>query len=95
MGTLEIIHVRLPAGCPDDLIEGIMQLAATREPGVTVGVYRRAGINSDFAIHIAHSASASASSVLGLRLASQIQDFASVRHAVWFELRESGAKAEA
>ena len=85
---LEIIHVRLAAECPDELIDDIRQSAATGEPGTVVNVYRQAGVTTDIGVHINHVVTDSANlpsipSALGVRLAALLKDVGMVQHTVW------------
>ena len=91
MKWLEIIELR-SANCNRKALESQVQKlinevdAESQEK--TIKAYSRAGIDTDFSIHLNHySRNAERSgSTLGLRLALLLKEYGLVNHSVWIEL---------
>ena len=87
MKRLEIIHVRLAVGYPEDLIGDIQRTAAEQNQKCDLKVYLHAELPTDLAIHILHESSHTEelASSLGLQLASEMKEHGMVEHSVWIE----------
>ena len=91
MKRLEIIHLRSsgePLASLGDLISAsIGQTDDTHgeENGTVVTLYRRAGLETDLAIHLEQAVDRG-SSGLGLRLAAALRSYGLVEHTLWEEL---------
>jgi hypothetical protein len=94
MNRLEIIHLRLTDGRPEDLVGGILQSATTLESHTDLLIYRRERITTDLSIHLVHRGPAEElPSPFGMRLASALREHGMVEHSVWTE-SEEGANRE-
>ncbi len=85
MKRLEIIHLRLGAGCPKDLISDIRRSATVHSATTDLRIYRQAGVAADLSIHIHHESTGELPSPLGLLLASALREHGMVEHRVWIE----------
>lgn len=88
MKTLEIVHLRSPVHNAKDLGDQILaSIGMARLNLEDVRIYRRAGLQTDLAIHIFHpNESATASTVLGAHLAAALKAYGLVEHTKWEEL---------
>jgi hypothetical protein len=95
---LEIIHLRLAGALPPGLVDEIRRSADGRDPAF-VGLYRRANVDNDIAIHLHLNGPGpdDQASDLGLRLAAALKEYGMVEHTVWHaatpdERAEGGAE---
>lgn len=85
MKQLEIIHVRLAAGFPDDLIERIRESAVGEGSGTSVFLFRHVNVSTDLAVHYAQEVFGSPGkpSPFALHLASDLRQYGMVEHSIW------------
>jgi hypothetical protein len=85
MNQLEIIHVRLAVGFPDDLVMRIRESISGKSFGARVSLFRHVGVMTDLAVHYAQDVSDSPGrpSPFALRLASDLREYGMVEHSVW------------
>lgn len=89
MNRLEIIHLRLTDGLPEDLVRGILQSATTFGRRSELLIYRRERVATDLSIHLVHRGPAEElPSPFGMRLASALREHGMVEHSVWTESKE-------
>ena len=90
MKHLEVIHLRTAGGAGAELARQVAEsLAVPGGCSDVVQIYRRAGLDSDVAIHIhiAGDETGPGPSALGLHLASALRAYGLVEHSVWEKLR--------
>ena len=82
--TLEVILLRA-SGIPlAELREAVHASIGSLKPDAeVVQVYRRAGLDTDMAVHIRHHDGPPERSKLGLSLAASLEAHGSVQHTVW------------
>jgi hypothetical protein len=88
MKILEIIQLRSAAHPLEELSKQIDDsLRETSPASAIVAIYRRAGLETDLAVHIHRSATPETGgpSELGLQLASELKAYGLVEHTVWTE----------
>ncbi len=88
MSWLEIIHLR-SSGEPLEPLSRRIQESIRTGGSDRVTLYRRAGLETDVAVHIHYPEppEKEGPSGLGLRLASALRAFGLVEHTLWEELR--------
>ena len=89
MNRLEIIHLRTAGKSSHFLARQIREAIGPEVDGTgVVTIYRRSGLDTDVAIHIAcHGNGGRAGpSALGLHLASALSAYGLVEHTLWEEL---------
>lgn len=89
MTILETIRLRANAASVEPLIDRLLEsVRADRDRLESVEVYRRAGLDSDLAVHIRRPGAAAGSGPgrAGVRLAAALAEFGLVRHTVWEEI---------
>ena len=87
MSRLEIIHLRSSGEPLESLGRKIRESLGTVEESIEVTLYRRAGLETDVAVHIRHREppGREGPSGLGLQLASSLRAFGLVDHTLWQE----------
>ena len=86
MSRLEIIHVRLTDGRPEDLVQDLLRSAPTLTDRSELKIYRRERVVTDLSIHIVHQDPAGElPSSFGVLLASTLRERGMVEHSVWTE----------
>jgi len=84
LSTLEVIHLRSSSIPFAELREAILASTGNMAADVAVvQVYRRAGLDTDMAVHIRHDEGPPRRSELGLSLAASLKSHGSVSHTVW------------
>ena len=88
MNRLEIIHLRSSGEPLDSLGDRIRESLGTEGEETEVALYRRAGLETDLAVHIRHLGvpGREGPSGLALRLASALRAYGLVEHTLWEEL---------
>jgi hypothetical protein len=87
MKTLEIIHLRLTGGGPQNLLEIVRECVGPNPGKMEVRFYRQGKLPNDFAVHI-HGEGAGGEespSEAGIRLTCLLKDYGMVAHSVWSE----------
>ncbi|PLX23638.1 MAG: hypothetical protein C0600_14395 [Ignavibacteria bacterium] len=90
MKTMEIIEIRAHAGRHEQLLADLERTAEEinhgRE-GMVMYVYRRAGVDTDFAVKLLHDTipSPGEGSSVALRLQQALKDSGLVNHSVWIQ----------
>ncbi len=89
MKIVEIIHVRLTAGNPQNLSESIKKSVGPRSTEEVFTIYRRDKLKTDLAVHIHRKGGdeEKGPSQFGLRLASALKDYGLVEHTIWKEMK--------
>jgi len=87
MKTVEIIHLRLAANTPQNLVNTIHDSIGLVPEEVEVRLYHHSKLANDFAVHLHREASATEGgpSEVGTRLVALLRDFGMVAHSVWIE----------
>ena len=89
MSRLEIIHLRTAGKASATLARQIREAIGSEGDGTRfVTIYRRSGLDTDVAVHIAcHGTGGKTGlSALGLHLASALSTYGLVEHTLWEEL---------
>jgi len=89
MSRLEIIHLRTAGKSSEFLARQIREAIGSEADGTgVVTIYRRNGLDTDVAIHIASHGSGEEAGpgALGLHLASALSAYGLVEHTLWEEL---------
>ena len=86
-GNLEIIHLRLAANCPEDLLDTIRDSATDLPAGTALNIFRCHDLSGDISVHILHQSidGMEVKSSLGIQLASELREFGIVYHSLWIE----------
>jgi hypothetical protein len=90
MNNLEIVHLRSSGEPIESLGERIREsIRSEGEAAEIVTLYRRHGLETDFAIHIRHhdASGPNGPSALAYQLANSLRAFGLVEHTVWEEMR--------
>ncbi len=89
MKIIEIIHVRLAAGNPQNLSESIKKSVASGSTSEVFTIYSRDKLESDLAVHIHRKKGdeKKGPAPFGLRLASALKEYGLVEHTIWKEMK--------
>ena len=87
MKTLEIIHLRLAANTPQNLVDIIHNSIGPVPEELEVRLYNHSKLANDIAVHLHREASATGGgpSEVGTRLVALLKEFGMVSHSVWTE----------
>ena len=89
MSRLEIIHLRTAGSSFASLARQIREAIGSEVDGAgVVTIYRRSGLDTDVAVHIAFHGNGGRAgpTALGLHLASALSTYGLVEHTLWEEL---------